>query len=90
MMTETFDFDGEYGAGYDVLVRRVVPMYEQIFSMAVALLDADLDECGRVLIVGSGSGAELVAFGDARPSWSPLATPDRAGRLPASNRRHKC
>lgn len=67
MRNEAFDFDGEYGAGYEALARRVIPGYTSLFAMVAALLDPVLPRRGRVLVVGAGTGVELVALSSARP-----------------------
>ena len=64
---EVFDFEGEYGEEYEELARRVVPGYETLFPMVAALLDPDLPPAGRVLVVGAGTGIELVTLKSARP-----------------------
>jgi tRNA (cmo5U34)-methyltransferase len=67
---QAFDFDGDYGRDYDALVKRVIPAYEQIFLATVSLFERELGHDARVLVVGSGTGAEVIAFGTANPSWS--------------------
>lgn len=64
---DVFDFEGEYGEGYEDLARRVIPGYETLFPMLAALLDPDLPAGGRVLVVGAGTGIELVTLKWARP-----------------------
>lgn len=67
-MDETvFDFDGDYGEHYEVLARRVIPGYLTFFPMFTALIDPDLPQGGRVLVVGAGTGIELVTLKRARP-----------------------
>ena len=70
MNTEAFDFEGEYGEEYEELARRVIPGYETLFPMVAALLDPDLPVRGRVLVVGAGTGIELVTLKWARPDLS--------------------
>lgn len=55
---------------YDNAIRRFVPGYDAIFEMALAYLRVSLAEQSRLLIVGAGSGKELVTFGSAMPGWS--------------------
>jgi len=68
-VTEGFDFEAEYGAQYDRLIRRIVPGYEDLFPQILALLWEALPEEAHVLVVGAGSGSELLGFGPARPGW---------------------
>ena len=67
MTTTPFDFDGDYGADYEVLARRVIPGYESLFPMVVALLDPLVPRRGRVLVVGAGTGVEVMELKSARP-----------------------
>ncbi len=67
-MDETvFDFDGDYGEGYEALARQVIPGYRTLFPMFTAIIEPDLPPGGRVLVVGAGTGIELVALKRARP-----------------------
>lgn len=69
---DAFDFDGEYGERYEALALRLIPAYEQLFQMAVALLERAAPERARVLVVGAGTGVEMAAFGAAKPLWDIL------------------
>ena len=64
---EAFNFDGDYGEGYEALARRVIPGYATLFPMISALIDPDLPPRARVLVVGCGTGIELVTFKGIRP-----------------------
>jgi tRNA (cmo5U34)-methyltransferase len=65
-----FDFDSEFGARYDKLVQATIFGYDSLFPMILALLTTNLNETARVLVVGSGTGAELAAFGSRMPRWT--------------------
>ena len=67
MDEEAFDFDGDYGEGYEALARLVIPGYRTLFPLVGALIDPDLPRNGRVLVVGAGTGIELVTFKRIRP-----------------------
>ncbi len=67
---EPFDFEGDYGAGYEALARTVIPGYESTFRMATALLEGVLGGRARILVVGAGTGIEIVTLRRARPDWS--------------------
>ena len=62
-----FDFDGDYGERYEALARRVIPGYRTLFPMLTALVEPDLPRRGRVLVVGAGTGIEIVHLKRARP-----------------------
>ena len=64
---DAFNFDGDYGEGYETLARQVIPGYRTLFPMIGALIDPDLPRGARVLVVGAGTGIELVTFKGIRP-----------------------
>ena len=72
MNLEAFDFDGDYGDEYEELAYRVIPGYETLFPMVSALLDPLLAPSSRVLVVGAGTGVEIVALKRARPDLTVL------------------
>ena len=67
MHEDVFDFDGNYGERYEVLARRVIPGYRTLFPMFTALIEPELPKRGRVLVVGAGTGIEIVHLKRARP-----------------------
>ena len=67
MDEEAFNFDGDYGEGYEALARQVIPGYVTLFPMVSALIDPELRRGARVLVVGCGTGIELVTFRKIRP-----------------------
>ncbi len=66
---EAFDFEGEYGAGYEALARAVIPGYGDLFHVITALLLTRIDDRARVLVVGAGTGIEVITFKRAAPGW---------------------
>lgn len=50
-------------SNYDRKIRYLVPGYEVIFSIMLALLHQKLPEQANLLIVGAGGGSELSTFG---------------------------
>lgn len=75
-----FNFDGDYGERYERLARQVIPGYRTFFPMFVAIVDPDLPVGGRVLVVGAGTGIELVTLKRARPDLR-LHGVDPAGQM---------
>ena len=69
MSAEPFDFDGDYGDGYEQLARTVIPGYLSSFRQALALLRGRVGPRARVLVVGAGTGIEVVTFKAAEPGW---------------------
>ena len=66
---EPFDFDGDYGGDYEYIARTVIPGYRSSFRQALALLGGRVGPSPRVLVVGAGTGIELVTFKTAQPGW---------------------
>lgn len=64
---DVFDFDGSYGERYEALARRLIPGYRTLFPMFTALIEPNLPRRGRVLVVGAGTGIEIVHLKRARP-----------------------
>lgn len=63
-----FDFEAEYGARYDTLIRQVVPGYDDLHLAVLAVLSS-VPDGADVMVVGVGSGSELVTLGRGRPGW---------------------
>jgi hypothetical protein len=54
---------------YDNAVRQFIPGYELLFEYVLALFPPHLT---NLLIVGTGTGMELITFGKAHPHWQIL------------------
>lgn len=63
------EFDRERAEQYDLDIRKAIPGYESLHSMAHSLLQTSLDEDARLLVVGSGTGMELINFAQLNPQW---------------------
>ena len=62
-MTETeIKFDRDRASQYDLDIRKAIPGYEALHGMAYSLLQTNLNESARVLVIGSGTGMELVNY----------------------------
>ncbi|MUL37134.1 class I SAM-dependent methyltransferase [Gloeocapsopsis dulcis] len=74
-MQKTIDFDANppvASTEYDDRVRRAIPGYEAIHTMALSFLKLHLPETANLLIVGAGTGMELVKFGKSNSQWQLL------------------
>jgi tRNA (cmo5U34)-methyltransferase len=56
-------FDSEGARKYDHRIRKVMPGYEVLHGLARSLLRLDLKERAHLLIVGAGTGMEVVHLG---------------------------
>jgi tRNA (cmo5U34)-methyltransferase len=65
-MSNPFDFDKNKSlpvSDYQIKTRQIVPGYEAIFNIMLAILCQRLPKQARLLIVGAGGGTELDVFG---------------------------
>ena len=86
-------FDAERAARYDRHVRRLVPGYDALHLLAAALLRDRLASASRILVVGAGTGEELVRLAACDATWRFTAvepSPPMAERLRARVAEHGC
>lgn len=84
MEKSTVDFDANppvASTEYDDRARRAIPGYEAMHTMALALLKFYLPEVANLLIVGAGTGMELVKFGKSNPQWQLLGVDPSSNML---------
>lgn len=62
-------FDTARSSRYDHKIRASIPGYEALHAMAHDFLRPALPETARLLVVGAGTGMELLTFGAAHPGW---------------------
>ncbi|MEM0994406.1 MAG: class I SAM-dependent methyltransferase [Bacteroidota bacterium] len=63
-------FEGERAKNYDQFVRSWIPSYNTLLSCLPNLLDmVQASEVKNVLVVGSGTGNELLSLVKSRPKW---------------------
>ena len=55
---------------YDLDIRKAIPGYEALHGMAYSWLQTNLGASARLLVVGSGTGMELVNYCQQNPKWS--------------------
>jgi tRNA (cmo5U34)-methyltransferase len=68
-INESFDFEGDYGEEYEALARALIPGYLSSFRQAVALLEGRLGSDAHVLVVGAGTGIEIITIQMIQPAW---------------------
>jgi tRNA (cmo5U34)-methyltransferase len=66
---EKIEFDRERANQYDFDIRKAIPGYEALHSMALSLLQVNLSSIAKLLVVGSGTGMELVNYSKQNPKW---------------------
>lgn len=71
----TIDFDSNQlfpNSEYDSIVCRVIPGYEALHTMAKSFFHSKLLEKANLLIVGAGTGMELVTLSKSNSKWHML------------------
>lgn len=63
------DFDSNNAAKYDNLARKAVFGYDQLFTMITAIISDEQNDSKNILVVGCGTGMELITFGNLMPNW---------------------
>jgi tRNA (cmo5U34)-methyltransferase len=62
-------FDEERAAAYDDRIRRLAPGYDVLHDLIASLAATQLADDANVLVVGAGTGEEIVRLGRAQPGW---------------------
>lgn len=80
-------FTGSGAEGYDARIVRRVPGYELLHHLTAAELSVRLPAAARILVVGAGTGRELVELAAAAPGWRFLAIDPEPEMLALARRR---
>ncbi|MBV6624829.1 MAG: class I SAM-dependent methyltransferase [Rivularia sp. (in: Bacteria)] len=75
MTQQNIDFDSNApiaGTEYDDMALLVLPGYEAMHQMVLACLQANLSDEANLLVVGAGTGKELIGFGKGSSKWQVL------------------
>ena len=70
MTAEAIKFDRQRATQYNLDIRKAIPGYEALHSMAQSWLQTNLSESARLLVVGSGTGMELISYCQQNLKWS--------------------
>src|SRR5689334_22891485 len=62
-------FNAERAKGYDHRIEQMIPGYTLMHKLTEVYLSGELPEQARVLMVGAGTGAEVVECGSKHPGW---------------------
>jgi tRNA (cmo5U34)-methyltransferase len=84
MQKPTIDFDNNPTvptSEYDEIARIVLPGYEPMHTMALSILKSHLPKTANLLIVGAGTGMELIHYSQSNPKWSFLGIDPSANML---------
>jgi tRNA (cmo5U34)-methyltransferase len=80
-------FDAERAAGYDERIRGRIPGYDTLHELAADLVADELPSGGRVLVVGAGTGEEVVRYARLSPAVRVTALEPSAAMLRAATAR---
>ena len=62
-------FDAKRTNAYEAKIRRIVPGYEVMHDLALNLLHNSLPPQANILVSGTGTGQEVLAYAQANPTW---------------------
>lgn len=62
-------FDEDRAASYDDRIRQVTPGYDVLHEVLACTMDAALGPEAHILVVGGGTGTEIIAMGREQPGW---------------------
>ncbi|MGL6606254.1 class I SAM-dependent methyltransferase [Aeromonas hydrophila] len=79
-------FNGEGALDYDQRITRLVPGYELLHQLSASQLMGRLGPEARVLLVGVGTGSELLLLGSLCPRWQFIAQDISADMLAQARR----
>jgi len=82
-------FTGDGAADYDTRIKNLVPGYQTLQQIVPALLHDKLAEDAQILIVGAGTGSDLLSLALQHPSWTFLALDPAKPMLDIARRRAK-
>ena len=80
-------FTGEQATQYDSRITRLVPGYELLHQLTNAQLQATLSDNAHVLVVGAGTGKEVLALAALNPTWQFTAQDTSADMLAIAKQR---
>ncbi|BAZ30979.1 hypothetical protein NIES4074_34470 [Cylindrospermum sp. NIES-4074] len=84
MSEQTINFDSNPPVAtneYDTMAQMALPGYEAMHTMALSVLKANLPQTANLLVVGAGSGMELVKFGKGNSQWQMLGVDPSSNML---------
>ncbi|WP_016950512.1 class I SAM-dependent methyltransferase [Anabaena sp. PCC 7108] len=84
MPEQTINFDSNPPVAtneYDTMIQMALPGYEAMHNMALSILKANIPEKANLLIVGAGSGMELVKFSKGNSQWQMLGVDPSSNML---------
>jgi len=62
-------FDAGRAAAYDERIRRLAPGYDVLHDALASVADTMLPDDAHVLVVGAGTGTEIVRLAQVQPGW---------------------
>lgn len=66
-------YDEQWAKQYDEMARAGLPGYEAIHRITAAVFLSRLPNDARILVIGSGTGTELLTLGAENPTWQFVA-----------------
>lgn len=61
--------DDAYADAYERRIRRLIPGYDVLHALTLGVLTSHLPPNARLLVVGAGTGEEVLRMGNEHPGW---------------------
>lgn len=74
-------FNGEEALHYDKRITKLVPGYELLHQLTAAQLMALYPQQAKILVVGTGTGKEIIELAKINPTWTFIAQDTSADML---------
>lgn len=81
------DFDEEEAQVYDERIRKLAPGYDSLHEAIASILQVELAEEARILLVGAGTGEEVAQLAQVSEAWHFTAVDPSAEMLERCNAR---
>ena len=80
-------FSGEQATQYDTRITQSVPGYDLLHQLTNAQLQATLSDNAHILVIGAGTGKEVLALATLNPTWQFTAQDTSADMLAIAQQR---
>ncbi|OUS24984.1 hypothetical protein A9Q99_22320 [Gammaproteobacteria bacterium 45_16_T64] len=62
-------FEGKGSDDYDARIKKLIPGYQLLHQLTASYLKTQLQSNARILVVGAGTGSDILELSNFEPSW---------------------
>lgn len=82
-------FEGKGSSDYDVRIKKLIPGYQLLHQLTASYLKTALKPNARILVVGAGTGSDILELSNIESSWSFTALDISSDMLDIAKNRFK-